>query len=77
MTEKIRVLIKKLPAKDRTIAEQYLKKCDYDSLSELVDSAIDYAENKKGGYKDADVSTLYKLQAELVNKLNEIGSDEE
>ena len=68
---KIKELIKTLPNRDIPIGERLLKERDFDSLKELVDSAIYRinknlsSDNPKQEYLDVDMEQLTLLKSEV------------
>ena len=69
--ENIKSLIGYLPVKDKSIAEKYIQKRDFDSLQMLVDSAIKRIENSlssnhpKEEYLHLDTDMLNSLLVEV------------
>lgn len=67
----IKSLIIALPKKDVAFAEKFIAKRDFESLRELVDSAIIRVnkslatENPKEEYKNIDLDSLESLSAEV------------
>lgn len=69
--EKIRKLLKELPKSDQQLGEQFLQTRDFESLKDLVDSAIlrvkksVKSDNPKQEYIDVDMYSLMGLKAEI------------
>lgn len=69
--ERIKNLISSLPNKDAKLGYKFLKNRDFDSLQELVDSAIYLvkknmrSENPKEEYKDINLEDISKLKSEV------------
>ena len=62
LLSKIRQGIPRLPEKDIAIANKYFSKRDFDSLLELVDSAIKRVKKNKVKYAGIEVAYLFKLR---------------
>ena len=69
--EKIRKLLRELPKSDQQLGEQFLQQRDFESLKELVDSAIlrvnksVKSDSPKQEYVDVDLYSLMGLKAEI------------
>lgn len=69
--ERIRKLLNSLPKSDITLGEQFIQSRDFESLKDLVDSAIYKvrknikSENPKQEYLDVDLTELSNLKAEV------------
>jgi hypothetical protein len=69
--ERIRSLLVNLPEGDQQLGEQFIQSRDFDSLKELVDSAIYKIrkelkkENPKEDYLNLDIEVLTTLKAEV------------
>jgi hypothetical protein len=79
--EKIRKLVWNLPKSDQPLAEQFIQNRDFDSLQELVDSAIQRVkkglkkEHPKEEYLEVDEWELRKLKTEVDNYVALIDND--
>lgn len=69
----IRKNVNRLPDKDIAIANKFIEKRDFDSLVDLIDSAINRVNKNKEKYKDIEVAYLHKLK-EAVNEYAEAQS---
>lgn len=69
--ERMRKLLNSLPKSDITLGEQFIQSRDFESLKDLVDSAIYKvrknikSENPKQEYLDMDLTELSNLKAEV------------
>ena len=69
--ERMRKLLNSLPKSDITLGEQFIQSRDFESLKDLVDSAIYKtrknikSENPKQEYLDVDLTELSNLKAEV------------
>lgn len=69
--ERMRKLLSSLPKSDITLGEQFIQSRDFESLKDLVDSAIYKvrknikSENPKQEYLDVDLTELSNLKAEV------------
>ena len=69
--ERIRKLLDSLPESDVNLGEQFIQSRDFESLKDLVDSAIFKtrknvkSENPKQEYLDVDLTELSNLKAEV------------
>ena len=69
--ERMRKLLDSLPKSDITLGEQFIQSRDFESLKDLVDSAIYKvrknikSENPKQEYLDVDLTELSNLKAEV------------
>jgi hypothetical protein len=69
--ERMRKLLNSLPKSDITLGEQFIQSKDFESLKDLVDSAIFKtrknikSENPKQEYLDVDLTELSNLKAEV------------
>lgn len=69
--ERMRKLLGSLPKSDITLGEQFIQSRDFESLKDLVDSAIYKvrknikSENPKQEYLDVDLTELSNLKAEV------------
>lgn len=69
--ERMRKLLSSLPKSDITLGEQFIQRRDFESLKDLVDSAIYKvrknikSENPKQEYLDVDLTELSNLKAEV------------
>ena len=69
--ERMRKLLGSLPRSDITLGEQFIQSRDFESLKDLVDSAIYKvrknikSENPKQEYLDVDLTELSNLKAEV------------
>lgn len=69
--ERMRKLLDSLPKSDITLGEQFIQSRDFESLKDLVDSAIFKtrknikSENPKQEYLDVDLTELSNLKAEV------------
>lgn len=69
--ERMRKLLNSLPKSDITLGEQFIQNRDFESLKDLVDSAIFKtrknikSENPKQEYLDVDLTELSNLKAEV------------
>lgn len=69
--ERMRKLLSSLPKSDITLGEQFIQSRDFESLKDLVDSAIYKvrknikSENLKQEYLDVDLTELSNLKAEV------------
>lgn len=75
--ERMRKLLNSLPKSDQTLGEQFIQSRDFESLKDLVDSAIykvrkhKAGKDKEGGvppkqeYLDVDLTELSNLKAEV------------
>lgn len=69
--ERMRKLLNSLPESDITLGEQFIQSRDFESLKDLVDSAIYKvrknikSENPKQEYLDVDLTELSNLKAEV------------
>jgi hypothetical protein len=69
--ERMRKLLNSLPKSDITLGEQFIQSRDFESLKDLVDSAIFKtrknikSENPKQEYLDVDLTELSNLKAEV------------
>ena len=69
--ERMRKLLNSLPKSDITLGEQFIQSRDFESLKDLVDSAIFKtrknikSENLKQEYLDVDLTELSNLKAEV------------
>lgn len=69
--ERMRKLLDSLPKSDMTLGEQFIQSRDFESLKDLVDSAIFKtrknirSENPKQEYLDVDLTELGNLRAEV------------
>lgn len=69
--ERMRKLLYSLPKSDITLGEQFIQRRDFESLKDLVDSAIYKvrknikSENPKQEYLDVDLTELSNLKAEV------------
>jgi hypothetical protein len=67
----MRKLLNSLPKSDITLGEQFIQSRDFESLKDLVDSAIFKtrknikSENPKQEYLDVDLAELSNLKAEV------------
>lgn len=67
----MRKLLDSLPKSDMTLGEQFIQSRDFESLKDLVDSAIFKtrknirSENPKQEYLDVDLTELGNLRAEV------------
>lgn len=67
----MRKLLNSLPKSDITLGEQFIQRRDFESLKDLVDSAIYKvrknikSENPKQEYLDVDLTELSNLKAEV------------
>lgn len=73
LVTQIRKGISHLPEKDISLANKYLEQRDFDSLLELVSSAIKRVNKNKEKYADIEVAYLHKLR-ELIYEYNEARS---
>lgn len=70
-TEKMRILMVSLPTKDIPFGLKFLKERNFESLQELVDSAIikvrrsQATDNPKEEYKNVDLRSLSRLKIEV------------
>ena len=72
----INVLIKSLPSSDIELGYKFLKDRDFESLLELVDSAIiKVKKDKTDKYKDINIDNLYKLKSETDDYYSRIETD--
>lgn len=69
--ERMRKLLNSLPKSDITLGKQFIQSRDFESLKDLVDSAIYRvrknikSENPKQEYLDVDLTELSNLKAEV------------
>ena len=69
--ERMRKLLNSLPKSDQTLGEQFIQSRDFESLKDLVDSAIYKtrknirSENPKEEYLEVDLTELSNLKAEV------------
>lgn len=69
--DRMRKLLNSLPKSDITLGEQFIQSKDFESLKDLVDSAIFKtrknikSENPKQEYLDVDLTELSNLKAEV------------
>lgn len=69
--ERMRKLLNSLPKSDITLGEQFIQSRDFETLKDLVDSAIYKvrknikSENPKQEYLDVDLTELSNLKAEV------------
>ena len=69
--ERMRKLLNNLPKSDITLGEQFIQSRNFESLKDLVDSAIYKvrknikSENPKQEYLDVDLTELSNLKAEV------------
>lgn len=69
--DRMRKLLNSLPKSDITLGEQFIQSRDFESLKDLVDSAIFKtrknikSENPKQEYLDVDLTELSNLKAEV------------
>lgn len=69
--ERMRKLLNSLPKSDITLGEQFIQSRDFESLKDLVDSAIYKtrknirSENPKEEYLEVDLTELSNLKAEV------------
>ena len=69
--ERMRKLLNSLPKSDQTLGEQFIQSRDFESLMDLVDSAIYKtrknirSENPKEEYLEVDLTELSNLKAEV------------
>lgn len=69
--ERMRKLLCHLPNSDQQLGEQFIQSRDFESLKELVDSAIFKirrnlrSENPKQEYLDIDLTELSRLKSEV------------
>ena len=74
--ERMRKLLCHLPKSDQQLGEQFIQSRDFESLKELVDSAIFKirrnlrSENPKQEYLDIDLTELSRLKSEVDVYLN-------
>lgn len=77
--ERIKDLIAYLPSRDRELGYKYLKGRDFDSLKELIDSAIILIkrnlklEHPKEEYLNLDLEELRNLKSEVDNYIILLG----
>ena len=76
--ERMRKLLNSLPKSDQTLGEQFIQSRDFESLKDLVDSAIYKtrknirSENPKEEYLEVDLTELSNLKAEVVVYLTQL-----
>lgn len=69
--ERMRKLLSSLPKSDQSLGEQFIQSRDFESLKDLVDSAIYKtrknikSENPKQEYLEVDLTELSNLKAEV------------
>lgn len=73
--QRLRKLIPSLPEKDISIGMKLLEARDWGELYNLVSSAIVKVErsnaNEDGKYSDIDIASLYRLQSEIPESLDD------
>ena len=72
LIEKIKSLLQYLPNKDIPIANKFIEEHAYDSLLDLVVSAMERADKYKDSeeYEDIDLGKLNALRYEVSNYIN-------
>lgn len=80
---KMKELVSNLPAKDISLAEKFIQARDFESLKELVDSAIIKIKKSQDiqvteeQYDDINLTPLYELKSEVDSYLLLLGVPED